>query len=127
MSNDRAVLDTAHRLAGQFLETVASRHVGGRATRRTLLDRLGGPLPAGPGDPVAAIEQLAQAIDPGLVASVGPRYFGFVTGGAVPVTVAADWLVSAWDQNVGFYVNAPGIAVIEEVVAGWILDLLYLP
>ena len=124
---DRDVLDIAHRLAGTYLDTVASRHVGARGTRRSLLDALSAPLPAGPGDPVAVIEQLAQAIDPGLVASVGPRYFGFVTGGAVPVTVAADWLVSAWDQNVGFYVNAPGIAVIEEIVAGWILDLLHLP
>ena len=37
---------------------------------------------------------LAARADAGIVASAGPRYFGFVTGGAVPVTVAADWIGS---------------------------------
>ena len=53
---------------------------------------LGGPLPFGPSDDVEVIERLARDANPGIVGTVGPRYFGFVTGGAVPVTVAADWL-----------------------------------
>jgi hypothetical protein len=61
------------------------------------------------------------------VASAGPRYFGFVIGGALPVAVAADWLTSAWDQNGGGYVASPALSVAEEVVAGWIRDLLGLP
>ena len=59
--------------------------------------------------------------------SAGPRYFGFVTGGAVPVTVGADWLASAWDQNGALYVMSPAAAVLEDIVAGWLLDLLGLP
>jgi glutamate/tyrosine decarboxylase-like PLP-dependent enzyme len=61
------------------------------------------------------------------VASAGPRYFGFVIGGALPVAVAADWLTSAWDQNGGGYVASPALSVAEEVAAGWIRDLLGLP
>jgi glutamate/tyrosine decarboxylase-like PLP-dependent enzyme len=61
------------------------------------------------------------------VASAGPRYFGFVIGGALPVAVAADWLTSAWDQNGGGYAASPALSVAEEVVAGWIRDLLGLP
>jgi len=63
----------------------------------------------------------------GIVASAGPRYFGFVNGGTLPVGLAADWLVSAWDQNVAMHVMSPAVAVIEEVVLEWLRDLLGLP
>ncbi len=73
------------------------------------------------------LNDLAAQADPGIVASAGPRYFGFVTGGALPVTVAADWIGSAWDQNTCLYVMSPAASVIEDVVSGWILELLALP
>jgi glutamate/tyrosine decarboxylase-like PLP-dependent enzyme len=78
-------------------------------------------------DPGVVLEELAGRADPGVVAQAGPRYFGFVTGGALPVTVAADWLATAWDQNAIVYVHSPAVAVMEDVVAGWVLDLLQLP
>jgi glutamate/tyrosine decarboxylase-like PLP-dependent enzyme len=73
------------------------------------------------------LERLAAATDGGLVASPGPRYFGFVVGGALPVSVAADWLVAAWDQNVGLQVMSPAVAALEDVCRGWLLELLGLP
>lgn len=121
------VLNVAHRLATQYLSTVTSRHVGGTATRAQLIEALGGPLPVSGDDQVRVIEQLAANADPGIVASAGPRYFGFVTGGAVPATVAADWLTSAWDQNGALFVMSPAGAVVEDIVSGWLLETLGLP
>lgn len=123
----RDVLNRAHEIASRYLDDVASRHVGGLASRAGLLEALGGPLPEAPSDPMTVLEEMVDHADPGIVASAGPRFFGFVTGGAVPVTVAADWLGSAWDQNACLYVLSPAIAVMEDVVAGWILELLDFP
>ena len=122
-----SVLAAAHAIAERYLEQVAGRHVGGTATAESLFEALGGPLPEGAADPIAVLQQLAINADPGIVATVGPRYFGFVTGGAVPVTVAADWLASAWDQNGALYVMSPAAAVMEDIVAGWLLEILSLP
>ena len=125
--NPHAVLDRARDLALSYLDGVAARQVGSTATAAALREALGGPLPDGGSDPVAVLEQLARHADPGIVASVGPRYFGFVTGGALPVTVGADWLASAWDQNGALYVMSPAVATIEDIVAGWVIELLGLP
>lgn len=123
----REVLEAAHRIATTFLNGVSDRHVGAQATREQLREALGGPLPTSASDPVAVLEQIAAHADRGVIASAGPRYFGFVTGGAVPVTVGADWIGSAWDQNAGVFVSGPAVSVIEDVTAAWLLEMLHLP
>jgi glutamate/tyrosine decarboxylase-like PLP-dependent enzyme len=65
--------------------------------------------------------------DEGLVASAGPRYFGFVVGGSLPAALAADWLAAAWDQNAGLFALGPAAATVEDIAADWLLDLLGLP
>lgn len=97
------------------------------AGRDRLLADLGGPLPEDGVDALRVIDDLAHAADPGLVASAGPRYFGFVIGGSLPVALAADWLTSAWDQNAGLFATGPAASVAEEVVGSWLIDLLGLP
>ncbi|QGK72314.1 aminotransferase class V-fold PLP-dependent enzyme [Allosaccharopolyspora coralli] len=92
-----------------------------------LLDALGGPLPHEGSDPLAVIEDLAQAAEPGLVRTNAGRYFGFVEGGVLPASLAADWLASAWDQNAAYFALSPAAAATEEVCRGWLSDLLGLP
>lgn len=123
----RRILEAALKIGTHYLDGVASRHVGDTASRAALMKTLGGPLPVGSTDPVTVLTQLAQQADPGIVASAGPRYFGFVTGGAVPVTVGADWIASAWDQNTALFAQSPALGVIEDVAAGWLLETLGLP
>ena len=84
-------------------------------------------LPETGEDPIAVIERLASDADPGIVSMAGPRYFGYVIGGAVPASLAADWLTSTWDQNAGLYSCGPAASVVEEAVGAWLIDLLGLP
>jgi glutamate/tyrosine decarboxylase-like PLP-dependent enzyme len=113
--------------ADAFLAGVAERHVGERASAEELRAALGVQLTDEGVDPERVIDELVAAAEPGLVASAGPRFFGFVNGGSLPVTVAAEALVAAWDQNGGLYASSPANVIVEEVAAGWVLELLGLP
>jgi glutamate/tyrosine decarboxylase-like PLP-dependent enzyme len=120
-------LDDAARLAREFAESLPTRRVGATAELEELRSRLARPLTDEGEDPRSVIEELARDAEPGLVASAGPRYFGFVVGGSLPVAVAADWLTSAWDQNTGGFAVGPAVTVVEEVAARWVRELLGLP
>jgi glutamate/tyrosine decarboxylase-like PLP-dependent enzyme len=120
----RELFRRAAQLAADWLERLPERHVGARATREELIDALGGPLPERGEAPAAALEWFARAMDPGLVASAGPRYFGFVTGAGLPAAMAVEWLGAVWNQNVSLNVLSPAGAAAEEVAIGWLLELL---
>ncbi|MDT7572355.1 MAG: hypothetical protein QOE05_2529 [Actinomycetota bacterium] len=88
---------------------------------------LGGPVTERRTEPAAAIDELIAAAEPGLMATAGPRYFGFVIGGSLPAATAADMLAVGWDQ-VGFNaVLSPVAAVVEECAGAWLKELLGLP
>src|SRR3954467_2472661 len=121
------VLDDAARLAREFIASLPERPVGERATLQELRARLGRELTDRGEDPRSVLADLARDADPGLIASAGPRFFGFVIGGSLPAAGGGGWLPSAWDQNCGGYVAAPALSVVEEVAAAWVLELLGLP
>ncbi len=124
---DRALLARAAEIAADHLAAAGERHAGPLAGHAELRAALGGALPDAGVPAAEVIEALARDAAPGLVASPGPRYFGFVTGGALPAALAADWLASAWDQNAFSAVSSPAAAGVEEVACGWLLELLGLP
>ncbi len=124
---DHPLLDEAVRSATAYLESLPERPVGLPADVDALRAALSRPLTdEGDGD-LPALRSLVEGAEGGLVATAGPRYFGFVNGGTLPVALAADWLVSAWDQNSAMHVMSPTVAVIEEVVLEWLRELLHLP
>ena len=127
MAERRTLLRQTADLATDYLEGLPDRHVGATATRADLLAAMGGPLPERGEAPAAVVDRLARAADPGIVASAGPRYFGFVIGGSLPAALAADWLTSAWDQNGFVFAMSPAAMVAEEIAASWLLELLGLP
>lgn len=78
-------------------------------------------------DAADVVNELAAAVEGGLLNSAGGRFFGWVIGGALPSALAADWLTSAWDQNAGLYACSPAASVVEEVAGKWLKELLGIP
>ena len=127
-SNIRELLvDAADRAAG-YLEQLPAREVRAqRGAVERLKKALDGPLPDEPAPPAEILAFLDDHVSPATVASAGGRYFGFVTGGALPATVAAQYLAVAWDQNCFSFVSSPAVACIESTVLRWLKEALGLP
>ncbi|AJG22807.1 pyridoxal phosphate-dependent decarboxylase family protein [Cupriavidus basilensis] len=123
----RAALERAYTLALDFHGLRAQRRPAATASFDALRAALNGPTPTDGMAPAEVIEQLAEGVEAGLMGGAGPRYFAKVTGGSHPVGVAADWLTSIWGQNSGSYLGSPANAVVEQIAAAWLLDLLSLP
>jgi len=122
-----ALLSRAARHAVDYLEAASGRPVAAKATADELRLALGGPLDPAGADAERVLDALASAAERGTTATQGPRYFGFVVGGSLPAATAADWLVSAWDQNCAVHVMSPLVSVVEDIAAGWLRELLELP
>lgn len=97
------------------------------ATRAEVREKIAGPLPE-TGTPTSdVIEELIAAATPGLMASAGPRYFGFVIGGSTDSALAADILTSGWDQCGFNEALSPAGMAFEDVAGSWLKDLLRIP
>ncbi|MGZ8803704.1 MAG: pyridoxal phosphate-dependent decarboxylase family protein [Microbacterium sp.] len=123
----RKALDAAHRHALAWLDSVEERPIRPEVDADGMLARLRPDLPDAGAPAAAVIDELAEAAEPGLMAMGSPRYYGFVIGGTYPAAMAADWLVSAWDQNTGSRQPTPATAAVEEVAARGLVELLGLP
>jgi len=117
----------ASRDAIDYLETLDERRVAPGAEAISALSALRGPLPPGPTSAEAVLHLLDTYGSPGTLATAGGRYFGFVIGGCLPASLAAGWLVSAWDQNAGLAAQSPTAIALEEIALEWSRELLGLP
>jgi glutamate/tyrosine decarboxylase-like PLP-dependent enzyme len=121
------LLGDAARRARRYLAGVAERAVAPGHEAVDGLDRLDFALPprgVAPGEVLALLDEIGS---PATVATAGPRYFGFVNGGALPIAVAASWLLAAWDQNDALAVMSPVAARLDEIALRWVVELLGLP
>jgi glutamate/tyrosine decarboxylase-like PLP-dependent enzyme len=110
-----------------WLSSLEDRPVPPQASIEEVTKALGVALPENGSDPAEVVDLLAGACEPGLTAMGSGRFFGFVIGGTHPAALAADWLVSAWDQNCGLRRLTPAHSAVEDVTSAWLLDLLGLP
>ncbi len=123
----RSLLIDAAERAAQYLETLDRRGVAPTPAAIERLAALDIPLPDGPADPAEVLAELDDLCSPATMAMAGRRFFGFVTGGALPATVAANWLAAAWDQNTILANITPATNRLEEVTLRWLTDLFGLP
>ncbi len=121
-------------LLADFLDR-ALRYIDSRDERRVApseeaierLALLDEPLPEHPTDPRIVLQMLDEIGSPATMASAGGRYFGFVTGGVLPAAMAANLMAGVWDQNVGYRIQSPVAAKVEDVCLKWLRELLGLP
>ena len=120
----RQLLESTLARATRYLEDLQTRRVFPSAEAVADLTELGGALPEHPEPSEQVLERLDRFGSPATTATAGPRYFGFVTGGALPATLAANWMAGAWDQMSGLKVASPVAVALEQAVIPWLLDVL---
>jgi glutamate/tyrosine decarboxylase-like PLP-dependent enzyme len=123
----KPLLTDASARAIRYLDQLNQRAVAPSPQAVAALRAFDQPLPAAPGDPAETLRLLDEIGSPATTAMAGPRFFGFVIGGSLPVTLAANWLAGAWDQNTGLFRPTPGTSYLEQIALRWLLDVLHLP
>ena len=123
----KELLQTAAECSIAYLEGLEARGVAPTAEAVANLAALEGGLPAQPADARETLRLLDTVGSPATLGMAGPRFFGFVIGGSLPVTLAANWLAGAWDQNAYSFTTSPTTAQVEKVALGWMVDLFGLP
>jgi glutamate/tyrosine decarboxylase-like PLP-dependent enzyme len=123
----RELLEDAARRAISYLDSLNARRVYPAPEAIANLEKLDERLPDEPAEPEAVIQLLDEVCSPATIAMAGPRFFGFVIGGSLPVTLAANWLAGAWDQNSALYTVTPATARLEQVALRWLIGLFNLP
>ena len=126
MSDSELFRRTAE-LAAEYRRTLESRPQRPEQTYAAAARAWQAPTPEAGADDTSVIDELVRLAGPGLHASTGPRFHGWVIGASHPVGVAADWLTSAWGQNAGNHIASPAAAAAEAVAEKWLLDILRLP
>jgi len=121
------VLSFAAERARRYVREIGGHRAGPAASDVAALARFHEPFPETGTDAKEVVRILDELGSPATTASAGGRYFGFVNGGALPASMGANWLASAWDQNTSLRVMSPVGAELEDVALGWICEALNLP
>ena len=121
------ILEQVARQAINYLDKIETRRVYPLTSSLQSLENFSSCLPGNGVEIERIISQLHNIGSQNTVATNGGRYFGFVFGGTLPASLAANWMASAWDQNAVFKLSSPVAAHLEKIAGQWILNLLQLP
>lgn len=121
------VLRTAQAHATAYRRGLREKPCAPKRNYREMLGVFSEPLPETGSNGADVVNELVDRGEQGLTQMTHPGFFGWVLGGSSPVGVAADWLAGAWGQNAAFHTSSPTAAAVEEIAAGWLLDVLHLP
>lgn len=122
-----SLFEAATKRSLNYLQSIQTRNVGPTVEAVANLRLFDEPLPENPTEPEKVLQQLDEIGSPATMGIAGRRFFGFVIGGSLPVSLAANWLAGAWDQNTGLFNITPATAYLEQVVLRWLVDILKLP
>lgn len=123
----RAAMEIAVKHAQTWLQEIPTRGINPEKNIDEMLKIFGGELQKDAADAAEVVQRMAALGEPGLMNMGSGRFFGWVIGGTLPAALAADWLVSAWDQNAGMRNATPTVVALEEIAGKWIKDILGLP
>ncbi len=121
---DKSIFELAKEKAFDYADNALERNVFPASPAIDGLKQFEEPLPESSQDATKIIQQLHDYGSPASVSQIGGRYFGLVNGGVVPTALAARWLSDFWDQNTPLYLSSPIASKLEEVVEGWLRELL---
>lgn len=110
-----------------YYTTIESRKVAPSKYALKAIEKFIEPLPEGPTDEESVLDILDTFGSHASLATSGRRFFGFVIGGTHPISVAANWLATVWDQNCALYAITPAGATLEKVAMEWMIELFGLP
>jgi len=123
----RSLLEDAAQRGIAYRDSCDRRSVAPSTQAAADVSRFAEPLPEDGTPDAETLAMLDEVGSPATMALAGPRFFGFVIGGSLPVTVASNWLSTAWDQNVAMHEVTPAAAALEQVSLDWMIELLGLP
>ncbi len=124
---EKKIFNLARDMAFSYADRIESKAVFPPEEALKNLDQFDEALPEVSTDPISIIQQLDKFGSPATIAQTGGRYFGFVNGGVVPVSLAAKWLSDFWDQNGALYLTSPINAKLESICENWLKTVLNLP
>lgn len=125
--DEKIIFEKASQFAKEYLESVFERNV--YPTEEALLDlgKFDESMPQNSSKANDVLDFLNQIGSPATVATTGARYFGFISGGAIPVSLAAKVISTFWDQAPAMHVLSPIGSVLETVVEKWLKEIFNLP
>lgn len=121
---DKAIFELAKEKAFDYADNAPGRNVFPTPQAIDQLKQFEEPFPESSENAAKIVQQLHDYGSPASVSQIGGRYFGLVNGGVIPASLAARWLSDFWDQNTPLYLSSPIASKLEEVVEGWLRELL---